>query len=49
MYHTTADIGRLYAKTEKGRRGLLLIKVTCKEDIISIAEHLTQNMRKTSL
>jgi hypothetical protein len=49
MHHLNADVDRLYVKREEGGRGLLLIEVTCKEDIINMQNILKQNILKTSL
>ena len=40
MCHRKADIDRLYVKRIEGRRGLVQIEVTYKEQIINIAEYL---------
>ena len=39
-HHTNSNMNMLYAKRQKGRRGLLQTKGTYKEEIINITEYL---------
>jgi len=39
-HHPKADIDRLHVKRKGGGRGLLQIEVTCKAEIIIVAEYL---------
>jgi hypothetical protein len=40
MHHPKADVDRLLVKRKGGGRGLLQIEVTCKAEIIIVAEYL---------
>jgi hypothetical protein len=40
MHRPKADIDRLHVKRKGGGRGLLQIEVTCKAEIIIVAEYL---------
>jgi hypothetical protein len=44
-HHADSDINRLYVKRQKGRRGLLLIEGTYKEEI-NIAEYLNTKYKE---
>ena len=46
LHHPVADIDRLYIKWEEALRGLVQIEVTCKAELVNIAECLNTKCKE---